>query len=665
MQRSLGAILLILLTTLAAVPASAQGTSDDASYRTATRRAEERLKRPWYSRWLGAEEPTDAIPPATVEALANEARRLAEMPLTQDGKHLVRSIEIAGDRAFFFSCQSRRFPGLSLASSLRFDVIGKYWSPEELQELCRTYTEEEFIAQKYLLAYMRYEGQPIEEGRLILTVRTGKFGKVRFLTYDRQSAELADAGEAAEAAEGEGLEIPTETRPPANPDGPFLFGGKYFTRQQLRERLHFQEFDPFAYRSFYQDVYALNRSQDLNLDTNMRVVTDADTGEKLVDLDFVVEEAPPIHGRLTLDNTASQDNGDWLSSLTFQHLNLTRNFDVLSLDFSSSLDGTLLTAGASYSYPFAWRDSSLWAFGGVSSLDVNEIAPGVDSEGGGWFGGLQYEFSIYGDADHNLALDAGFTIRYTTSTTNVGGVLLESALTSSPLNLGLSYAGLRPDNWNGRNFARVAVTYHQGDLLTGDADQEFDTFKAGSEADYKVVRYQVARSQQLFDPVRDFGSYTLFAKVDGQWTDDSLISAEQKSIGGAGTVRGYANNTFTSDEGISGTLELRTPFYDRRVFEPEEAPAADVPRMPEDLVRPVESVQFLIFADYGWVRSRDVPTPTVRDAELWSAGLGFRVGLWDHLQLALDYGKRFNDHAEIIEDPAEDGRFHVALDLYF
>ena len=51
----------------------------------------------------------------------------------------------------------------------------------------------------------------------------------------------------------------------------------------------------------------------------------------------------------------------------------------------------------------------------------------------------------------------------------------------------------------------------------------------------------------------------LVSRVNGQLTPDSLLPIERFSVGGIGTVRGYAQNQLVADNALTGSLELRVP----------------------------------------------------------------------------------------------------------
>ncbi len=51
----------------------------------------------------------------------------------------------------------------------------------------------------------------------------------------------------------------------------------------------------------------------------------------------------------------------------------------------------------------------------------------------------------------------------------------------------------------------------------------------------------------------------LVSRVNSQLTPDALLPIERFSVGGVGTVRGYAQNQLVADNALTGSLELRVP----------------------------------------------------------------------------------------------------------
>ncbi|MBX9717100.1 MAG: BamA/TamA family outer membrane protein, partial [Burkholderiaceae bacterium] len=67
-----------------------------------------------------------------------------------------------------------------------------------------------------------------------------------------------------------------------------------------------------------------------------------------------------------------------------------------------------------------------------------------------------------------------------------------------------------------------------------------------------VLKANLARMQSLPN------DFTLYASVDGQLSDQPLISNEQFVAGGVDSVRGYLDATAVGDKALRTSIELRT-----------------------------------------------------------------------------------------------------------
>lgn len=101
-----------------------------------------------------------------------------------------------------------------------------------------------------------------------------------------------------------------------------------------------------------------------------------------------------------------------------------------------------------------------------------------------------------------------------------------------------------------------------------------------------------------------------------QLADRTLVSSEQFSLGGFGTVRGYRQDILQSDSGVFATAELQIPIA--RIGKWQQG-----------------AFQIVPFVDYGmgWNSTGKAPTPS----SLLSTGLGLRFQ-YDQFSARLDWG---------------------------
>jgi hemolysin activation/secretion protein len=130
----------------------------------------------------------------------------------------------------------------------------------------------------------------------------------------------------------------------------------------------------------------------------------------------------------------------------------------------------------------------------------------------------------------------------------------------------------------------------------------------------------------------------LFARVDGQWTDDALFGPEQFAVGGLYSVRGYRKNLAVRDKGYSATLELRVPVLRGETGE--------------------SKLTLIPFFDTGSARFNEQRT---LDPETFSSiGLGLRWQPDPKLRAEIFYGHALDDVPNEGDDLQDDG-VHFSL----
>ena len=130
----------------------------------------------------------------------------------------------------------------------------------------------------------------------------------------------------------------------------------------------------------------------------------------------------------------------------------------------------------------------------------------------------------------------------------------------------------------------------------------------------------------------------LIVKLMHQYTDQSVVSMEQFSLGGMNTIRGYRENQLIRDNAVIISPELRIPDYKDRYG---------------------KALIYLIpFFDYGTGWNTEGP----RDREtIYSAGLGVTYNPTDHINLAVYWGHAFKEFDIPNDDDLQDYGIHFQL----
>jgi len=414
--------------------------------------------------------------------------------------------------------------------------------------------------------------------------------------------------------------------------------GRWFSREQIARR--FKNIVPgetFNYKLLYNDLYEVNAHPDLTLDTKIAVRKplegegDARRVVRYADLDLTVKESVPFHAVFDLNNHGIESIDEWQASLTLQYLNLTKADDVLTFSPAMSLDSSLISMAGSYMRPHdLWKGGATTVYGGWSDLDSEDIVPNIDLEGTGWFLGVVQSYTLLDDEDRLIALSAGIVYRYIEDQFSAFNTSLQQRdVAVLPLSIALSYSARRADAFRGRNFATLQGIYN----LMASGGNDLEDMWVGAEDNYLIGRLQVARLQPLFGSLdnmqRQVHQWILFLKAEGQYASCPLIPAEKLALGGFNTVRGYQTKGYLGDNGVYGTVELRTPILLDLVSNTFGRKSGSTP---------LDRLQFVAFTDFGFLEFID-PLPGVDANEtLLSVGAGVRLAVTKYSQLRFDVG---------------------------
>lgn len=432
--------------------------------------------------------------------------------------------------------------------------------------------------------------------------------------------------------------------------------GRWFSKEQIRYR-YLREVAPsniFNYNTLYDCFYKMNAQPDLTAKITLDLPENDDDWsdeDRALDVDVEVRERLPLHFVFDVDNNGTDASENWMGRLTAQYLNLTKHDDVLTFNYQNSLQDLSALGGLAGSYYLphyfgTTREFGATLYGGWTDVDSKDVVPDIDVVGSGWFAGFQESATLLDSAARSLRLSVGVVRRYVKDhlevTSEGSHYRLESnEVTVMPFSLAMMYSEKKPDALHGLNFATVEALYNRGDFMGTSDQKEMELQRTVADADYLIVRAQLARLQMLAFGGQTTGAPMLFAKASGQWSDGPLIPAEQMGLGGNGSVRGYATREYLGDQGIAGTLEFRTPitlgFFTRKVpawFGATAAPgsagkAADTPD---------DRFQLVVFADAGYIKIEDPLPGEEDDKTLYSLGLGGRFALSDYFQVTCDVG---------------------------
>ena len=501
--------------------------------------------------------------------------------------------------------------------------------------------QNDLVQAGYVVARVTIEN--VRDGGAVLYVDAGTVGQVGVYTLEESGRDVS----------------PDERKAGRKPyDG-------YFSADQVRNRLRAATTGvPFNYNDLHQNLVRANSTPDLIIHTDLRLrtVPPEEPGlgnRRVLDVDLYVEDDLPLHGALEYRNTGTSSTEPERLTFTLQHLNLTRNDDVLTLSAPVSWPDTdvMRAFSASYMLPYqAGLGGGVALLGGWSELNSEDVIDTVDIDADGWFAGTRVFTRLVDNAAHSL--NAGVGAIYRSTDEAVDYTTLEFRDTSDvqvvPVTLSLAYARNQADALRGRNTAVLLSTFNAGDALGVTDEKDVIAQQPGASTDYWVQRVELSRLQGLggsFNP-RTGGydsEWYIHLSAEGQYAAEPLLSVEQMVMGGLDTVRGYPERDAYGDRGYLARLELRSPLI------PQPLTSRLMGRERPDQI---QGVAFCDAAGIERLKSGDVPAHT---DDLLGVGLGLRLSLTTHAQAKLDYGWPLEETA----NSDDGGRFHFSLQGQF
>ena len=330
-----------------------------------------------------------------------------------------------------------------------------------------------------------------------------------------------------------------------------------------------------------------------------------------IDARVGVQDDKPWKVGATLDDTGTPSTGRLRAGAFAQHADVADLGHVATLQYVMAPEqpGQVHIAALDYRAPLPALGDALDAYAIYADVDSGVVGA-LQVRGSGTVVGARYNRYLAPFAELQQRAWLGFEAREVHNRVGpVGGALdLVPDVTVHPLSIGYIGGWSLPDTQLDASLTALR------NIPGGDKGRAADLAAArtGANARYAVLRYAAnwLWTLRADTPLR--------VAIDGQWTRDALIAAEQFGIGGAQSVRGFDEREVIGDRGLRTTLELQTPNVGGR-FDP-------------GLV-----ARGLVFLDQGWIhRNLALPGETVT-ANIASMGLGARLLLPPSWQARVDF----------------------------
>jgi len=324
----------------------------------------------------------------------------------------------------------------------------------------------------------------------------------------------------------------------------------------------------------------------------------------------------PISASLTYDNFGTKTLIKHRLSLVIDKGNTITDGDDIRLSGVTGLDridlDKLSYGRIDYILPIDYNGTKAGIYYANSLYQAGKELTPLKINGKADVAGIYITHALVRAAAQSLRIKLGFDYK------DVYDYMLDNLRSEDNIrvfNLGMTYDFI--DRFQGRNI--INLTYYQGvrDLFGGSGRNDPDASRLNADGQFAKYTLDAVRVQKL--P----GYKHLILKASGQISDDALFVAEQYSIGGAGSVRGFNPSALSGDSGYAATLELQLSplFAEETIFNQKLG----------------DTIKIALFADNGGIYRNDRQPGEAEDDYLTSIGAGIRLYIGKNISARLDH----------------------------
>jgi len=372
-----------------------------------------------------------------------------------------------------------------------------------------------------------------------------------------------------------------------------------------------------------------------------------------VEAELKVSDKLPLGGSVEVNNAAAAGTEALRAAVNLHYDNLFQRDHSLSLTALTAPMQPSQSRVLVLNYLVPLGDGDSLSFSAVNSSSDLDSLGGTRVLGKGTTLGVRYGLNRVGsNAAHGLSL--GFDVKDLKEDVQTSACTIGSPLRYAPLQA--AYNGSWWGEW-GQQQLNASATFglrpvwrqtradcQLADGNFGVADQ-FACKRRGADGGFTTIKLDWRGSRRV-------GPTEWALRIAGQIASQPLVSAEQFSVGGADSVRGYAEGSVSADYGVLASFELRS-----RNLAPALLDSFKGANLP-----PLTELVFFGFGDVARVTLIEPEPGQPHRSTLLGTGVGVRLGIQPGLSLALDWARR---HRDVTGRSLPSERVHVRAALRF
>ncbi|EUJ10439.1 hemolysin activation/secretion protein [Methylophilaceae bacterium 11] len=406
---------------------------------------------------------------------------------------------------------------------------------------------------------------------------------------------------------------------------------QYTSLAEIKSRVaEFQEGKVPHFPTAQQQLGTVNKGQNRQVTPVLR----PGKSPGKVDVDLKVQDKLPLHGSLELNDRYSSNTTETRLNGSMRYENLWQKDHSIGLSFQVSPEDLNEVKVFSGTYVIPRLNGDYFAaYGVISDSDISAVGD-VSVIGKGYIAGARYIHPL----PYSENFYQGLTLGADYKTFKESVVLLGADGFNTPISYLAFMVGYDGTYQTSSSQTQLNLAFNFAPRGLGNNEREFNDKRDDAKPNYAFLRADLKHTHKL--PM----DWSVQAKLGGQIASDKLISAEQFTIGGVDSVRGYLESSELGDNGVLASLELRTPPLKKYISQ----------HLFSDYIKD--------FYAFGFVDAGITKTYLLSGSdstrELTSAGLGFKIKSNGGVFTNLDYAHAYKDAVQV--DKGDD-RLHFRV----
>lgn len=385
--------------------------------------------------------------------------------------------------------------------------------------------------------------------------------------------------------------------------------------------------------SLQDDITQLNRKS-----TKMKVIPVVQPSNRpgMVDVTLNVEDQLPFSGALVLNNYHSSSTSETRLQASLNYSNLWQKYHSASINMQVSPQewGEVEVLAANYTMPIGKGNKKLQFKGIFSDSEISVLSGTTSVIGDGLILGVGLQVPLQASVDTIQNFGMGLDYKKFDET-----LISKTTSQVTPIDyvvLNTDYNLIR-NLENAQSFYNAAITMGLRGL--GNSEEEFNNKQVSSVGNFLALSLSWEKSYIL--PKRWKFKHLLKAQL----SDSPLITNEQFSLGGVGTVRAYYDSQISGDLGVLGSMELIMPSLESL-----------------KTYSWLSKHQLSYFYDTGYIRKKfplgDVPS----SEKISSAGFTLLTEFFERIDFRMDTGVALKSN-DVVESGDIKTRAQIAINF--